>query len=56
MSLLSDAKELIKAIEDNLLSCEKASIDTTGSYIQQQFIADEMENLKYTIKVLEFGK
>ena len=53
MSLLSNAKKLIDAIECNYLSCKEDGIDTTGSYIKQQYISEEMENLKNSIKESE---
>jgi hypothetical protein len=44
------AKDLLKAIKDNLESCKKAGIDTTGGYVKQQYIADEMDELEQAIK------
>ena len=48
-TLINDAKELIKAIELNYLSCKEDNIDDTGSYIKQMHIAEELENLKNSI-------
>ena len=44
------AKDLLKAIKDNYESCEEAGIDTTGSFVKQQYIADEMDELESAIK------
>ena len=49
-SIKARARELLKAIEDNYESCKKAGIDNTGSYVRQQYIADEMEGLKKVVK------
>ena len=47
--LKARARDLLKAIEDNYESCKEAGIDDTGSYVRQQYIADEMEECRKAI-------
>ncbi len=47
--IMARARDLLKAIEDNYESCKKAGIDNTGSYVRQQYIADEMEGLRKVV-------
>jgi hypothetical protein len=48
--LKESAKELLEAIKTNYESLKEHGISDTGSFIRQQYIADEMENLENEIK------
>jgi hypothetical protein len=40
---------LYEAIQANLMPCNAVGIDTTGAYVKQQYISEEMENAFTTL-------
>lgn len=52
--ILNASKELLKAIGDNLEPCKDFGIDSTGSFVREQYIGEEIEHLENAIK--ELGK
>lgn len=49
--------ELLKAIKDNLEPCKEFGIDSTGSFVREQYIGEEIEHLENAIQWLaEEGK